>query len=410
MQIEEKEFCKVQVTYIADPEKVIAKRSEVIDDLYKEVSQATVPGFRKGKAPLSAVKVRYRKQIEEATRREMVAVAESEILFETKMKTLFYPQVLSAQLSDSRFECTLLFMKKPPFELKQYKGFEIPKPHSPKTQGELAEQMLEELRVKYGDVAPYQENDFVQKGDKITMDVKCTAEGKTIEELTKEGVFYEVGQGFYREFDDNIQGMTPGEDRTFDVLWDTSNNEKATFHVKMHMGVKSVPAGLDDEFAKKLGLESFDKLRQEVEGVANRKIQEFEIKSIQQQVISRLMTEHDFEIPTWLISMDAQQLAMQHGLEWATVNNESRTLLESKARDRLKLTLIMDSIREVEPDTQFSSNEVLDVIRARVAEQGQDPNKFVVEMQQSGKLFGMVAALQQEATLDWLVKNSTLIE
>ena len=317
MQIEEKEFCKVQVTYVAEPEKVIDKREEVTKDLYKEISKTIVPGFRKGKAPLTAVKMHYRKQIEEATRREMVSVAESEILFETKMKTLFYPQVLDARLSDSRFECTLLFMKKPPFELKQYKGFEIPKPHSPKTQAELTEHMLQELRVKYGDVTPYQETDFVQIGDKITMDVKCTAEGKAVEELTKEGVFYEVGQGFYREFDDNIQGMSAGEERTFDVLWDTATNERATFDVKVHMGVKSVPAALDDAFAQKLGLESYDKLRAEVEGVAVRKIEEYETKMIQQQIVSRLMSEHEFEIPEWLISMDAQQLAMQHGLDWS---------------------------------------------------------------------------------------------
>ena len=82
----------------------------------------------------------------------------------------------------------------------------------------------------------------------------------------------------------------------------------------------------------------------------------------------------------------------------------------SKAKERLRLTLIMDSIREVEPDTQFTNNEILDVVRARAAQQGQDPNAFIVEMQRTGKLFGVVAALQQEATLDWLVKNSKIIE
>ena len=65
MQIEVKkeEQCKVQATYIADPEKVDAKRSEVTDLFYKQASQSIVPGYRKGKAPLAAIKLKYRKQI-----------------------------------------------------------------------------------------------------------------------------------------------------------------------------------------------------------------------------------------------------------------------------------------------------------------------------------------------------------
>lgn len=416
IEIEEKEFCKVQVTYVAEPDKVIAKREEVIDTLFKEVSKVAIPGFRKGRAHLDAVKMRYRKQIEESTRREMESLAESEILFETKMKTMFYPQVLNSQLTDSRFECQMLFMKKPPFELKKYKGLEIPKPHSPNTQFELAQQMLQELRVQYGDVIPYGENDFVQMGDRITMDVACNVfdtEGllrQNVKELTKEGVFYTVGNAFYKEFDDNIQGMSLGEHRKFDVLWDTQTSEKATFEVKVHMGVKTVPAPLDDSFAQKLGLESFDKLQSEATGAASKKIKDFELKSINDQITAQLMASHEFEIPGWLVAMDAQQLAMQHGLEWDKVDDESKTLLLAKAKDRVKLTLIMDAIREVEPDTQYSNNEIMDVIKSRLVLQGQDPNKLLVEMKRSGKLFGVLAALQQEATYDWLVKNSTIIE
>ena len=84
--------------------------------------------------------------------------------------------------------------------------------------------------------------------------------------------------------------------------------------------------------------------------------------------------------------------------------------MEEKALDRLKLTLIMDAIRETESETQFSNNEMFDLIRSRVAQQGQDPDKFVAELQQSGRLFGIIAALQQEATLEWLAKQAILIE
>ena len=409
IQVEEREPCKVSVTYVADPEKVLAKRAEVIDQIFDEASKAVVPGYRKGKAPLEAIKMRYRKNIEDQTRQRLLVSAEEEILFETKLKTLFSTQVVRQSLQDSRFECELLFFKKPTFELKTYKGLKVPKPHSPKSQPELAEQMLQELRVKYGDVVPFAESDLVQTTDKITMDVKCVAEGKIVPELTKEGVFYTVGQGFYHEFDDNILGMKSGEEKSFEVIWDSQTKEKATFSVKVHMGVKMLPAPLDDSFAQKIGVENFDKLRSEVDGAAAKKIREFEQNSLHSQIISQLMNSHQIEVPTWLIAMDAQQLAMQHGLKWDEIEAESKKALETKALERLKLTLIMDAIREAEPETQFSNSEILEVIRSRVAQQGQDPDKFVVELQRTGKLFGVVAAMQQEATLEFLAKNSEII-
>lgn len=410
IQIQEKEPCKVQVNYIADPAKVLAKRTEVTDKIFEDTAKLVVPGYRKGKAPFEAVKLRFRKNIEEQTKQKMLVLAEEEILFETKMKTLFSTQVVNASLQDSKFECELLFCKKPVVELKEYKGLKIPKPHLPKTLPELTEQMLQELRVKYGDVVPFAENDVSKIGDKITMDVKCLAEGKSVDELTKHGIFYTVGQGFYHEFDNNILGMRAGEEKTFEVLWDSQTKEKATFTVKIHMGVKTLPATLDDSFATKLGLDSFEKLRAEVASAAEKKIGEYEKNSIHSQIIAQLMATHQIDVPAWLIDLDAQQLAMQHGLKWKEVAEESKKALEEKALDRLKLTLIMDAIRETESETQFSNNEMFDLIRSRVAQQRQDPDKFVAELQQSGRLFGIIAALQQEATLEWLAKQAILIE
>lgn len=409
IQVEEREPCKVSVSYVADPKKVLVKRNEVIDQIFNETSKAVVPGYRKGKAPLEAVKLRYRKNIEDQTRQKLLTIAEEEILFETKLKTLFSTQVLRCNLEDSHFECELLFFKKPTVELKTYKGLKVPKPHSPKTQPELVEQMMQELRVKYGDVIPFAEDDVVQLNDKVTMDVKCLVGDKTIAELTKEGIFYTVGQGFYHEFDNNVVGMKTGEEKTFEVLWDSQTKEKATFVVIIHTGIKIAPAPLDDSFAQKLGVDNFDKLRAEVDGAAAKKIKDYERDNIHSQIISQLIAVHQIEVPSWLISMDAQQLALQHKLKWNEIDPASKKVLEDKAIDRLKLTLIMDAIREIEPETQFSNNEILDVVRARVSQQGQDPDKFVVEMQRTGKLFGIIAALQQEATLEFLARNTEII-
>lgn len=410
IQVEDKEDCKVEVQYVADPEKVLEIRANVLDEVFQEVSKTTVPGYRKGKAPLNVVKVKYKKVIEEHTQRALVEKAKEDIIFETKMKIVFYPQVLHTSLNHAFFSCSLLFLKRPDFELKEYKGLKIPKPHAVKNAEELTEHMLQELRVKYGDVAPFTENDFVEMNDKITMDVKCMLGETPIEELTKEGEFYSVGNGFYKEFDDNILGMKAGETRTFDVLWDAESKEKATFTVTAHMGVKNVPAGLDEAFAQKLGLPSLEALQTEVRGASSTKIQQFERQAIVDQIANQLKELHQMTIPTWLVSMDTEQMASQYGVKFSELPPESQQELETRAKDRLKMTLILEGIREAEPELQLSVAEIMEVIKKKIADQGQDPNKILVEAQVSGKLQNMVASMQHEATLDFLVKHSEIIE
>lgn len=408
--VEEKEYCKVEVCFQAEPEKVVSKRNEVTDKLFKEVSKTGMAGYRKGKAPISAVKSRYRKQIESETERELQALAYDEIIFETKMKTIFYPQIIKSVLDNSKFQIRMLFMKKPTFELKQYKGFEIPKPHVGISAPDLVEQMIQQMRMENGDVVPFSDTDFIQKSDKVTLDVKCTVESKVDENLSSDGMLYNVGDNFYPGFDDNIQGMAVGEERTFDLLWDDATQKRATFVVKFNMGVKTVPCALDDEFAKKIGLESYAQLRERVEGAAGSRIKASEMKLIAQQIVARLVTEHDFEVPGWLTLLEAKQLAAKHQLVWNDLEEDTRTKITSLAQEQVKISLIMDSIRDAEPDTQLSEKEMLEIIRQRVAQLGQDPEQYLVESQRSGRLFGVVAALQHEATLQWLVDQSKIVE
>lgn len=411
IQCVESEFCKVDVHYVADPKVVEQKRQEAVEQL----RQSAIPGFRPGKAPDWAIKAKMKDKIEAWMKRELVASAYDEILFETKMKPIGYPKVNQAELHEKNFSCNLTVLKKPEFELKQYKDFEIPRPHQEKSVSDASEEMLQALREQYGDVSAYGENDFVELKDQVTLDYKGSVEGETLTEFSKEGVMYTVGQSIFPEFDDNILGMKAGETRSFDVVFGENafeelKGKKATFEVTVHMGLKRTPAALDDDFASKVGFKSFDELRKAVEGTVSAKLNIQQKKKIEQQVISRVLKEHDFQVPSWLAQMEAQQLAAQYGANWAQLTREQKEMLATQARDNVKLSLIFDSIRENEPESIFSDSELLAAIKRKVEEEGQDPEKFLVEAQRDGRLLGMVTGLRNQAMLDWLVQQSKLVD
>lgn len=404
LQVSEVEFCKVQVHYVAEPLKVKTKRKEAVAQFRK----VQIPGYRKGKAPDHAIEIKLKKQIDEWMKKELVAEAYDDILFESRIKTIGYPQVTHVELHDNEFWCDLTILRKPKVELKQYKGFEIPKPHQEHTASEMVEKMLQELRTQHGEVSPYGENDFVQMGDKVTLDVKVYRDGELREDLSKEGILYHVGDKMFQLFDDSILGMEAGEERMFDLDTDQTTVNKA--NVKIHMGMRVIPAALDDSLAKKAGFESYDKLREVADGIANGRVQETEHHMISQQLIKQLLSLHEFEIPAWLVSMEAQQIAAQSKFKWADLQDEHKNIFLQRARDNVKLALIMDEIKEQEPEAHFSDTELINVIKQRVTSAGQDPEQFLVEAQKDGRLLGLLAALRNEAMLQWLVEQSKIVE
>jgi trigger factor len=410
---EEVEYCKLLVNYVAEPKIIAEKRNEAL----KQLKNMPVSGFRKGKAPNEVLLSIYRKQVEGFVIKELVAHAYDDILFETGITPIGYPNTSDIQFVGNSFSCRMLFLRKPDFELKQYKDLEIPKPHIQKTEVELAEELLHQVRKQFADVNPYGEKDFVQVGDKITMSYELRAEG--VDPIINEGEIYVVGSNkLTSDFDDNLLGMVPDEEREFDIMMNSHihgehcENKLMRTHVKtkLYMGMKSVPCSDNEELAKKANFESYQKLREAVSGTAVSRIEQNRSFMIANQIKMRLVELHDFDVPSWLMLMEAQNIAIQEGMKWDEITDEIRDSYIKKSKERVKLSCIFDSIRKAEPEAQMSDEEVKSYLTNLFTMQGQDAQKVFVEAEQSGKLLGMVAAVRDEITTRWLVKNSKIVE
>lgn len=441
IEFEEFEYCKVKVNYTADADLITEKREEALEAVKN--MNVKVPGFRqemknvntkrkkrknkkkrkgsksaKGSAAYEAsLKNRYHKWIEEQVVKQLIAEAYDDTLYETKMKPLSYPDIVSSNLDEESFECEMIFMKKPEFELGKYKGFEIPNPHQDETPIERAEQMIQSLRERHGETVMYDENDFLQEGDSVTLDVKCVCEDNVVKSLTREGLPYNVGQNTFKEFDGNIYGMKPGEERTFDIVFpdkeeinEDIRNKRATFTVTLHAGTKKTPAPLDDEFAKKLGYDSMDKLHNEAVSTASSQIERNRRQLIANQILGRILEEHDFKVPDWYVLMESQSAVKGMGGKWVDMSKEDIEIINQQSINKLKLSMILDSIRDVEPEAVFSETEIINTMRANIQQSGGNPDEVLSSAQRDGTLIGLIAKLRDEATIQWLIEQSSIID
>ena len=445
IEYKEIEYCKLQVSYQAPSSLVEEKFDESIKDLKK--TKPKVSGFReftkkphtkrkkinrKGsrtkpfkssvsgkvrntKAYNFALKNAYSKVIHEAVKKELVSEAYDETLFETKIKPIGFPEVVHSQLDEFNFSCDLLFLKKPEFKLDKYKGFEIPKPHQTKTEIELAEKMLQDLRIRHGSLAVYDDEDVVELGDKITVDFICNIDEERNDKLTREGFLYTVGESVIPGIDDHLLGMKPGESKHFSFLISEDLDKElsgkiAHYNVVLHMGTKNVPAPLDDTLATKVGYSHFDDLIKEINGAASSQLKIQTENEIQQQIVNRILEGHDFKVPDFLVLEEAKIVAANAGVEWSSLSDEHKKMANEKAVKNVKLSLILDSIREEEPDTNFSDSEILSSLKERLESQGKNADQFLSSAQKNGTLFAIVASLKDEATMKWLVSQSKIIE
>ncbi len=413
-EIQEIEYCKFSVNYEADFNKVSAKRLEVLSK-FKDLK---VPGFRPGKATNEAILFNYKPQVENALKQALAEEAVNDVTFEKSLKQLGAAQFQRVDLMNNKFTCDFILHTKPDFELKQYKSFEMPKPAPPISIDEYVEKTLQELRVSYGDTNPYSETDFVEKGDSVIIDYDVIVDDVNINDLSKTGEMVHVGSTPIDGFDDNIIGMKLDEIREFALSVSPESVSKELsgktlkFKVKLNMGKKVVPMPLDDNLAIKLGMDSLEKLRAEVYGTATQRIKQHEDQAVAKQVTKKLVTEHDFKVPAWLALAEAKIIAKNSKLEWDDVSDEQKEKFLADAADSVRLSLVLEKVRDSEPDAQMSDEEAYSAVVQSLHNiyAGQNISDIVKNLNASGYMSPLLMRTKDDYALQYIVKTCTLVE
>lgn len=411
IQLQETEYCKILVQVEADQNEINEKRNEVITKFkgYK------VPGFRKNKATPEAIKIHFKKEIQNALTQELAEAAVQHTLFEKDIKPFGRPQFTQVKLDNNKFSCEFSLHKQPSFELKAYKDFEIPKPAVGISADELGAKMLQELRDRNGITTAYGEDDVVQMGDNVIIDYQAFKDGVAIEDFKNAGELVSVGKIDIPGFSENILGMKAGETREFELLFDAKvkpeyNNEILKFEVKLHMGSKVAPAAIDDDLGKAVGLESLNSLMENVNTMAGNRVKELEKAQIVDQIAKRLVENHDFVVPAWISLAEAQINARNNQKDWDTIQDSEKESFIKSAENNIKLSLILEKVREIELEAQLGQEELLKIAQANLQQYTKEPQKVFEQLYKNGQLSLFLNRIRDEFTLNFLTQNCKIIE
>jgi len=359
--------CQVALTIEVEEDKVV----HAVDRAYREYSKyITVPGFRKGKAPLNFVKQRIAESdVRQRTAEILVEPAYAEALKETAIEPYAQPQLELVQLefAEKPFIFKAIVPLPPVVELGQYTGLSVKKPEYTVVDSDVDAE-IERLRTR---AAQYPEVDRpVQLGDVVVAEVSAKVEGRP--ELDEpRGTMIEIGGDNIAGFDDQVVGASAGETKTFTLTYpadypeESLQGEEVEFTVLIkEVRSKELPA-LDDELAKTVSngsIETLEALREDLKQGMQGQADQASQNSLEGSLVEQVVTNASVQYPSVLVEselrsdyQDLQQRLEKAGRTFPEyLASEGKTQeqlvdeLKTQAERRVRIGLVLGEIAQKE--------------------------------------------------------------
>ena len=258
---EETNPCQRELT-VEIPADVVKAETENLVGRYQKL--ARIPGFRKGKVPASIVRQRFAEEIKSDVVDALVPRYFRDEAKKQNLSPISQPRVTDLHVHEGeplRFKAS--FEVLPDFKLAPYDDIRATTLDTDVSEEEV-ETSLKNIREQQAAYTAVEEERPVADGDFAVVSFKGTpkdaeSDAKPVE---VDEIMVEIGgQNTIPEFSENLRGVKPGEQRTFDVKYADDFADKRlagktmTYEVMVKaIKTKTVPE-LNDEFAKELSTE-----------------------------------------------------------------------------------------------------------------------------------------------------------
>lgn len=363
--------------------------------------EATVKGFRKGKAPIKMIQKVFAKEARAAASDRVVELAYSMAIRDHKLKPLTQPKVNSFKDEGGHIKCDMSVEVLKPIMLGQYLGLELKNSETPDF-GTEVDGTLTQLNKIAPNLAEVADKTYAaREGDVVDVDFV----GKIAGEVFEEKVGYRIKLGdklFVEGFENNVLGMVAGESKQFSLSFpaDYVNVEVAgkaiDFDVKIN-GVFTVEDNSEDELAVKVGLADGVALRAQVMAEVVEKHKVANRESLENQIIEKLNEGHIFSIPNSMIMNELVSVKRDH----SELSEEQQ--LET-AKKYVKTSIILSSIYERHPEIAVKEEELKAKIAELAAKSGKTVEETTKELVSKGMLDYYLAYLKNSKVIDFVIQ------
>ncbi|MBX9706515.1 MAG: trigger factor [Caulobacteraceae bacterium] len=274
-------------------------------------------GFRPGKVPVSHVKKSFGRDMMGEIVNDAINESSQKALDEAKVRpaapaemklTSDMDKVLAGS-DDLAYEMALEVM--PDFEPVDPKTLKLERPVYEASDADIDE-ALKELA---GQAKSYEDKKGktvkAAEGDQLTIDFLGKLDGVPFDGGAAEDADLVIGSGrFIPGFEEQLKGAKVGEEKTIEVTFPEDYQAKnlagklATFDVKVKAIKAEAETKVDDEFAKRIGLESLDKLKDLLRQNLNQQYAGAARFKLKRSLLDALDAAHSFDLPPKMVDAE----------------------------------------------------------------------------------------------------------
>ena len=336
----------------------------------KNKNKFSIPGFRKGKAPLAMLEKMYGAGIfYEDAANEVIDASYPKAAEESKEEIVSTPEIKVTQIEKGKafiYEATVAL--KPEVTLGEYKGLEVPKADLEVTEeeiaGELRKEQEENSRVLDVD------DRAVADGDKVTLDFEGFVDGEAFDGGKGTDYPLTIGSGsFIPGFEEQLVGANIGEEKEVNVTFPEDYQaaelagKPAVFKCTVKkIEVKELPE-LDDEFAKDVSeFDTLEEYKADIKKNLEEKKADAAKRAKEDAAVDAAVANATMEIPDAMLDtqvnqmiddfarrMQSQGLTMDQYLQFTGTTLASlQEQMKPQALKRIQTRLVLEKIAEAE--------------------------------------------------------------
>jgi trigger factor len=394
-----------------------------------------INGFRPGKVPLSHLKRVYGRAVMAEAIEGLVREANAKIVSDNNFRLAMEPKVTLPEDKEaveqviagkSELAYTVAMEILPAIELADFKTIKLEKPVAEVTDEEVTAS-LERIAEQNRPFADKGEGATAQSGDRVTVSFTGTIDDKPFEGGSGEDIAVLIGSNtFIPGFEDQLVGIAANEKRTVNVTFPTNYmadhlaGKPAVFEVVAKSIETPQPVAINDDFAKSLGLESLDKLKDAVRERLKSEHNAVTRRKLKRALLDALDERHKFEVSPSLLEAEFDNL---WGATTAELQRQGRTFAdegttEEAAREeyrkiadrRVRLGLVLAEIGD-KNNIKVTDEEVNRALIERLRQfPGQEQQIYDFYRKNPAALANLRAPIFEDKVVDFLVELAEVTE
>ena len=394
----------------------------------KNKNKFSIPGFRKGKAPLAMLEKMYGAGIfYEDAANEVIDASYPKAAEESKEEIVSTPEIKVTQIEKGKafiYEATVAL--KPEVTLGEYKGVEVKKAEAVVTDEDV-ENELTAARKKNGRLIDV-EDGAIEDGDNTIIDSTGYIDDKTFDGGAGTDYPLVIGShSFIEGFEDQLIGKKKGETCDVNVTFPAEYHadELAGKPAKFVVTIKEVKRNelpeLNDEFASEVSdFDTLDEYKADIrKKLQEKKEQDAKVEN-ENNVIEKVVENAQMELPQPMVATQAREMVENYARrlqsQGLNINDYMKytgmtpeKLMEQmrpEAEKRIKTRLVLEKVVEVE-NVEVSDEKLDEQINEIAASYKLDGAKLK-EMMGEREKEQIREDLKVQAAIDLLVEQAKL--